>query len=113
MDVWVNPNGTRNRDFRPYISQEESGRSVYPYDPNTPFHYGLYDSAQPSCGYWTGLLGQYNSMSRNPKPMNEVQDRCNCVTSRKTPPGIVHEPLPQHVDVYHGYKCTYRHPKIL
>lgn len=57
MDVWVNPvTGRRNMEFRPYISEEEQANSVYLYDPNRPFHYGLYDGAQPSCGSWVGQI---------------------------------------------------------
>ena len=63
MNVWLNPDGTRNREFRPYISQEETARSVYLYSPNGPgFNYGLYESAgQPSCGGWLNIYHQYPS----------------------------------------------------
>jgi len=61
MQVLLNPDGTRNREFRPYIEQEEQGNSVYLYDPNVPFHYGLYDTAQPSCGSWLDIYKQYPS----------------------------------------------------
>ena len=60
MEIWLNPSGTRNREFRPYIEQEETARSVYLYDPeNYGFHYGLYDMAQPSCGSWLDIYDQY------------------------------------------------------
>lgn len=49
MEVVVNPNGTRNRDYRPYIDQEESARSLTLYNPEQPYHYRLYDGAQPPC----------------------------------------------------------------
>ena len=52
MQVLVNPDGTRNRSYRPYISQEESTRSVALYNPDKPRHYGLYDSTQPYCTSW-------------------------------------------------------------
>ena len=63
MDVWLNPDGTRDREFRPYIEQEELSRSVYLYDPNGPgFNYGLYQSAgQPTCGYWLDVYKQFPS----------------------------------------------------
>lgn len=62
MQVLLNPDGTRNREFRPYIEEEEQANSVYLYDPNGPgFHYGLYDRAQPSCGSWLNIYEQYPS----------------------------------------------------
>ena len=65
MNVLLNPDGTRNREFRPYIEEEEQANSVYLYDPEGPgFHYGLYDTAQPSCGSWLDIYDQYPS--KNP-----------------------------------------------
>lgn len=62
MNVWLNPDGTRDREFRPYISQEETARSVYLYSPNGPgFNYGLYETAQPTCGGWLDIYDQYPS----------------------------------------------------
>lgn len=63
MDVLLLPNGKRNRNYRPYIEQEEQANSVYLYNPNGPgFYYGLYSSAgQPSCGYWEDLYSQFPS----------------------------------------------------
>jgi hypothetical protein len=62
MNVLLNADGTRNRDFRPYIEEEELGNNLYLYDPNGPgFHYGLYDTAQPSCGSWLDIYYQYPS----------------------------------------------------
>ena len=56
MEVWVDPKtGLRNREFRPYIDQEELGRNVHPYDPNRSPQHGLYDQAHPSCLYWQDL----------------------------------------------------------
>lgn len=72
MDVWVDPRtGLRNRDFRPYISLEEQANSVYLYSPNSRgFNYGLYETAQPSCGSWLDIYYQYPS-----KVPTEVVDR--------------------------------------
>ena len=61
MEVWLNPNGTRNRENRPLIDQEEGSRNVYLYDPYRSFHYGLYDQAQPTCGSWLDIYHQYPS----------------------------------------------------
>jgi len=63
MNVWVRPDsGLRDREFRPYINEEELSRSVYLYSPNGPgFHYGLYDTAQPSCTSWLDIYEQYPS----------------------------------------------------
>lgn len=60
MQVLVNRDGTRNRDYRPYIDGEELYRNVPLYDPNGKGpHYGLYDSAQPACQSWTNQLLKY------------------------------------------------------
>ena len=67
MNVWVNANGTRNRCYRPYIEQEEQANSVYYYDPFRPFHYGLYDMAQPSCGSMRALYYQYKALPQYPQ----------------------------------------------
>ena len=62
MEVLVdNRSGKRNRDFRPYIEEECQGNSVYLYDPYVPFHYGLYDTSQPSCQSWVQNYRQYPS----------------------------------------------------
>nr|QBK86996.1 MAG: hypothetical protein LCMAC103_03400 [Marseillevirus LCMAC103] len=50
MEVLVDHRtGLRNREYRPYIDQEELRRNTYLYDPNRPLHYGLYDGVQPAC----------------------------------------------------------------
>ncbi len=63
MNVWLNADGSRNREFRPYIEQEETARSVYLYNPEgRSFYYGLYASAQPTCGLWVdNIYNQYPS----------------------------------------------------
>ena len=62
MEVILNPDGTRNRNYRPYIEEEELANSVYLYSPSgRGFHYGLYDMAQTSCGPWLNLYDQYPS----------------------------------------------------
>jgi len=63
MEVLLNPDGTRNRDYRPYIDQEELSNSLYLYDPNRAPYYGLYDGAQPVCQSWqasTQPIQRYN-----------------------------------------------------
>lgn len=71
MNVWVDKSGRRNREYRPYIEEEDQANSVYPYSPNGPgFYYGLYKTAQPTCGSWIGLYNQYPS-----KIPSEVVDR--------------------------------------
>lgn len=50
MNVWVLPDGTRDRRMRPYIDQEELARTSYPYNPNDPnVVHGLYGSAPKLC----------------------------------------------------------------
>jgi len=62
MEVLLDKNGSRNRDFRPYIEEECQGNSVYLYDPYVPFHYGLYDTGgSPSCNSWLQNYHQYPS----------------------------------------------------
>jgi len=68
MEVILNPDGTRNREFRPYIEEEEQANSVYLYDPNGPgFYYGLYATAQPSCGSWLDLYDQFPPHAPGPE----------------------------------------------
>lgn len=66
MEIILNPDGTRNRDFRPYINMEEYTANTAFYDPNNYIQYGLYDSAQPQLKSWdeysvatlkSGLIG--------------------------------------------------------
>ena len=50
--VLLNADGSRNRQFRPYIDQEETTRNLTLYDPNRPYYAGLYDSARPPERAW-------------------------------------------------------------
>jgi hypothetical protein len=67
MNVTVNKDGTRNRDYRPYIDQEEQSNNLYLYDPNgNGFHYGLYGSNnnnnnRVTCGSWLDIYNQFPS----------------------------------------------------
>ena len=81
MNVWLNPDGTRNRDFRPYIEEEEQANSVYMYNPNGPgFNYGLYTQSQPTCGSWkNNIYNQYPP----PKVPSEVVDNTGRLHLRK------------------------------
>lgn len=42
MEHLYNPDGTRNRDFRPYIYPEETTYNTSIYDPSRSVNYGLY-----------------------------------------------------------------------
>lgn len=42
MEQIYNPDGTRNRDFRPYIYPEETTYNTSIYDPSRSVDYGLY-----------------------------------------------------------------------
>jgi len=100
MNVWVNPDGTRDREFRPYIEEEETAKSVYLYSPNGPaFHYGLYDGAQPSCGYWQDLYWQYPSKI----PMASVSKDGRVHLMR--PNYTLREPLMRHISPTIGAGC--------
>lgn len=97
MNVWVDPQtGMRDRSFRPYISEEEQGNSVYLYDPNGPgFHYGLYDMAQPSCGSWVGQIwDQYPS--RVPSEVVDREGRLHMVRPSWWKRGYKYEPMVRH-----------------
>lgn len=62
MNVILNKDGSRNRDFRPYINEEEQSNNLSLYDPNgRGVHYGLYDSAQATCGSWMDVYRAYPS----------------------------------------------------
>lgn len=100
MNVWVNSNGLRNRDFRPYISQEELARSVYPYSPNgSGFHYGLYDQAQPSCGTWGELFNQYPS--HIPSAVVDRSGRTHMIRPNYWRHGVKYEDLRDHLSNTH------------
>lgn len=60
MNIWVNSDGTRNRDFRPLIQNEWFAKNLSIYNPNDPnVHYGLYDTAQPTCGPFVSVWDSY------------------------------------------------------
>lgn len=83
MNIWVNNDGTRNRDFRPYIQEEETGKSTYIYDPNRPIHYGLYDRDQTTVSsypMWRDIFDQY------PNRANPIQT----ISRYNTQPNISH-----------------------
>ena len=97
MNVWLNEDGTRNREFRPYINQEETSRNLYLYSPNGPgFHYGLYDSAQPSCQSWVrGIYDQYPS--KVPSEIADNTGRLHMVRPSWWRRGYKYDPLIRHV----------------
>ena len=68
MEVLVNPDGTRNRAYRPYIDQEETTRNTMLWDPTRPIHYELYDRTQPPCYPWAAYFKKY----RPPGPVSSV-----------------------------------------
>jgi hypothetical protein len=48
MEHLINPDGSRNRDFRPYIFGEETTYNTSLYDPSRSVNYGMYEfSTQP------------------------------------------------------------------
>jgi len=68
MNVWVNPNtGDRDAEFMQVYNLFGLEQDLTPYDPNNSgFHYGLYQTAQPSCSVWRNLLQQYQQYSGGP-----------------------------------------------
>jgi hypothetical protein len=61
MEVWVLPNGVRDRRGRPYISEEELNtnfRGIY--DPlNLRTSQGLYDAAPPTCSAFADEVAKF------------------------------------------------------
>jgi len=95
MEIILNPDGTRNRDFRPYIMEEEQANSVYLYSPNGPgFRYGLYESAQPSCGSWLDIYDQFPS--KVPGSVIDFTGREHLVRPWYWKNGYHYEPLLRH-----------------
>lgn len=47
MEQLYNPDGTRNRDYRPYIFSEETTYNTSLYDPFRSVDYGLYKAGSP------------------------------------------------------------------
>lgn len=68
MNVWLHSDGTRDFSYMPRPELSGQANSIYLYDPERPFHYGLYDKAQPSCGTWLDLYDQYPSRT----PMRSI-----------------------------------------
>ena len=93
MDVWLDPiSGRRNREYRPYIEEENLANSVYLYDPEGPgFYYGLYQEAQPSCGYWMDIYQQYPS--KIPYEVADSSGRLHMVAPSWWRHGYKYEPL--------------------
>lgn len=56
MEILVKPDGRRDQRHRPYIDQEETARSIVPWNPYVPYHYGLYDSHQPTCDNFSQMM---------------------------------------------------------
>lgn len=68
MEILLNPDGSRSRIGRPYISQEEYHLNVNLYDPEGPGPaYGLYThSGQPQAQRWVDHAWQYRSQGVTP-----------------------------------------------
>ena len=95
MEVWLDSSGRRDREFRPYISQEETSRSVYLYDPNgRGFNYGLYESAQPTCGSWIDIYDQFPS--KIPSQIADKTGRLHAVRPNYWRHGYKYDPLLNH-----------------
>ena len=60
MEWLVNPDGSRNRAYRPYIDQEETNRNSMLWDPSRPLHYGLYDRTQPPVYPWKAAFHAFH-----------------------------------------------------
>lgn len=47
MEFIYNPDGSRNRSYRPYIYPEETTYNTSIYDPSRSYNFGMYDSGVP------------------------------------------------------------------
>ena len=94
MDVWVNPL-TNNRifEFSPVPELGGLEQSLVPYDPNNGYHYGLYDTAQPSCTVWANILQQYQQYSHAPAAIIDKTGRIHRVMPEWYRHGYKYEPL--------------------
>jgi hypothetical protein len=62
MNIWVNSNGLRNRDYRPLIQDEWYADEVALYNPNGPQPgSGLYDTAMKTCGPFINVWNRFDS----------------------------------------------------
>lgn len=61
MDIWVSAStGLKDNSFSPYVDYSTEGKGLNPYSPNSSgYNYGLYDTAQPSCGTFLNNLHQF------------------------------------------------------
>ena len=59
MQVLVEPDGRRNRQYRPYIFGEETTYNSVLYDPFRAPHYGLYDGPQGIFQNWRAHVSDY------------------------------------------------------
>jgi len=85
MNVLVNPDGTRNRDYRPYIDQEEFKRNVVLYDPNGyNIDTGLYARTEPGCQRWVDHFHQDQLRThRRPYERIDADGRANILYRRQ------------------------------
>lgn len=67
MQVLLNSDGTRNRDFRPYINMESDQINLALYDPNG-YNLGtqLYDRTRPACQRWVDYFHQFEMRTHAP-----------------------------------------------
>lgn len=63
MDIWVNPDGTRNRLYRPLIQLEWLNNQVTLYNPHQEQNFGLYSGAQPSCKPFVEVWDQFGRLA--------------------------------------------------
>lgn len=99
MQHILNPDGTRNRDFRPYIYGEETTYSTSLYDPFRSVDYGLYTrGVQPGAIPAQLDVLRYEQMVNNRTDYNPQEYR---------------QPAPRHVYTAHnsssGKTTMYKH----
>ena len=83
MEWILNPDGSRNRAYRPYIDQEETNRNSMLWDPSRPLHYGLYDRTQPPVYPWKAAFHAF----KPPGPLSTIVGDVR-VIPKGAPPGV-------------------------
>ena len=73
MQQSYNPDGTRNRDYRPYIFAEETTYNTSLYDPFRSVDYGFYTQGAPPPSISNAMDIYYYEQKLHPhKPTNKV-----------------------------------------
>jgi len=104
MQHLYNPDGTRNRDFRPYIYAEETTYETSIYDPSRSVDYGLYShGVQPGANTTIEDHHDYMELLHNTRADSTMimshDPRIPCGTNKMSPTAY----QPRHVRPIYSY----------